>query len=86
MAAAEEEPWRAAEEEQDAQTQAQVMAVLRADMVSSRAAMEEAQRAKDEQAQLVSSLERVAAMMNVDSLDAAPVLAPGELRTSKKTY
>ncbi|MFG6558986.1 MarR family winged helix-turn-helix transcriptional regulator [Sulfitobacter sp. 1A15299] len=39
-----------------------------------------------EQAQLVSSLERVAAMLNVDSLDAAPVLATGELRTSKKTY
>jgi len=39
-----------------------------------------------EQAQLVSSLERVAAMLNVDSLDAAPVLATGELRMSKKTY
>ena len=39
-----------------------------------------------EQAQLVSSLERVAAMLNVDSLDAAPVLATGELRTSKKAY
>ncbi|NUH66846.1 MarR family transcriptional regulator [Sulfitobacter sp. S0837] len=39
-----------------------------------------------EQAQLVSSLERVAAMLNVDSLDAAPVLATGELRTSKKGY
>jgi hypothetical protein len=39
-----------------------------------------------EQAQLVSSLERVAAMLNVDRLDAAPVLATGELRMSKKTY
>ena len=39
-----------------------------------------------EQAQLVSSLERVAAMLNVDSLDAAPVLATGELRMSKKGY
>lgn len=39
-----------------------------------------------EQAQLVSSLERVAAMLNVESLDAAPVLATGELRMSKKTY
>ena len=37
-----------------------------------------------EQAQLVSSLERVAAMLNVDNLDAAPVLATGELRTTKK--
>ena len=39
-----------------------------------------------EQAQLVSSLERVASMLNVDSLDAAPVLATGELRMSKKAY
>ena len=51
-----EEEIRAEERMTIAQTQAQAMAVLRADMVSSRAAMEEAQRAKDEQAQLVSEL------------------------------
>lgn len=34
-----------------------------------------------EQAQLVSSLERVAAMLNADDLDASPVLSYGEIRS-----
>ena len=33
-----------------------------------------------EQAQLLASLERVAAMLNADDIDAAPVLTTGELK------
>lgn len=38
-----------------------------------------------EQAQLVSSLERVAAMLNAETIDASPVLTMGEIRSEKKT-
>ncbi len=37
-----------------------------------------------EQAQLVSSLERVAKMLDADTMDASPVLAAGEIRAEKK--
>jgi len=37
-----------------------------------------------EQAQLVSSLERVAAMLAADTIDAAPVLTTGDIRAEKK--
>lgn len=37
-----------------------------------------------EQAQLVSSLERVAAMLNAESLDASPVLTTGEINAPRK--
>jgi DNA-binding MarR family transcriptional regulator len=37
-----------------------------------------------EQAQLVASLQRVAAMLNADEIDAAPVLTTGEIRASRK--
>ncbi|WP_376875104.1 MarR family winged helix-turn-helix transcriptional regulator [Albirhodobacter sp. R86504] len=36
-----------------------------------------------EQAQLVSSLERVAAMLDAEDMDASPVLSTGELRTER---
>lgn len=39
-----------------------------------------------EQAQLVSTLERVAAMMDADDIDAAPVLSMGELHTVRKRH
>lgn len=37
-----------------------------------------------EQAQLVASLERVAAMLDAEDIDAAPVLTMGEIHTSQK--
>ncbi|WP_090270094.1 MarR family winged helix-turn-helix transcriptional regulator [Thalassovita taeanensis] len=38
-----------------------------------------------EQAQLVSSLERVADMLDAQDIDASPVLTTGDIRTGKKT-
>ena len=37
-----------------------------------------------EQAQLVSSLERVAAMLDAEDIDASPVLATGEIHAGEK--
>ncbi len=37
-----------------------------------------------EQAQLVASLQRVAAMLDADGIDASPVLTTGEIRASRK--
>jgi len=38
-----------------------------------------------EQAQLVSSLERVADMLGAQDIDASPVLTTGDIRPEKKT-
>ena len=39
-----------------------------------------------EQAQLVASLERVAAMLDAQEIDASPVLSTGEIRAAKPTH